>query len=273
MKTCEHCGGQVHERPGKPNRFCSIKCGVQHKSTQVDLVCVQCGKSFRGYAGRTHCSLKCVHASMRLPERVCEGCGCIFAPEKTNTRYHNKECEIASRRKVSEPNPIPGARWIALTQGKFALIDEQDFERVSEHSWHAYKGRSTWYARSDFFPRGTRIVRLHRFILNVTDSKVLVDHIDGNGLNCRRGNLRKVNNSRNQMNTRKGRGYSKYKGVSSIRSGKFKATIRANNVTKYLGVFINEEDAARAYDDAARAYHGSNGRYNFPHEGEKPAFD
>ena len=270
--NCKNCGKEFQSR-NKNRAFCSPGCSHNDTKTTVDKICAVCGKSFRGYANRKVCSLACVNESMRLAQKECQGCGKKFAPEKSHTKFCTKECEIASNRKgMIEPPSIESARWIALTRGKFALIDEDDFERVSQRNWYAYEGKSTWYARSNSKCGDVKVVRLHRFILGVTDSKCEVDHIDQDGLNCRKSNLRAIDNSRNRMNTL-AKSHNGYKGVTETPSGKFAAKIVAGSVCTYLGRFNTAEEAARAYDAEARKVHGEHGRYNFPLENEAPSIN
>ena len=155
-------------------------------------------------------------------------------------------------------------KTIQLTQGFVALIDDADYERVSAHKWCANRNRHTVYAyRKD----NRRTVYLHRFICGVTDRKVKVDHEDHNGLNCQRYNLRACSNGQNSMNQKKRSDglSSKFKGVCRRKQyGKFQADIRLNGKSKFLGMFINELDAALAYDAPARENFGEFALCNFP---------
>jgi hypothetical protein len=275
MNTCIFCKKEFVGREERPNKFCSHECHVSSSKIgskiQVELTCKSCGKNFVGYEDRQFCSLKCVHASMRMPEKPCAGCGKMFAPEKVKTVYCNKECEVKSRRNAEEPPPISGARWVHLTKGKFALVDEDDFDRVSEHSWCVTEGKKTSYAKTYLRQNnGRQSSKLHHYILSVTDVKIRIDHINMNGLDCRRSNLRVTDGSKNMANTL-AHSKSGYKGVATTRGGKFVATIRMDHQGYHLGVFDVAEDAARAYDAKARELHGSNGRFNFPLNGEMSA--
>lgn len=112
---------------------------------------------------------------------------------------------------------------------------------------------------------------MHKMIL----PGVEVDHIDGNPLNNRRSNLRPATRTQNQRNRRKQRKpvTSRYKGVCLNRkTGKWIAYINpGGGKTIYLGSHRVEEDAARAYDEAARRHHGAFARLNFPEDGEQSA--
>jgi hypothetical protein len=92
------------------------------------------------------------------------------------------------------------------------------------------------------------------------------DHKDGNGLNNTRSNLRPCTQGQNNMNQRKRKNAtSRFKGVTwSAADEKWKACITANHVQHHLGYFCDEEEAARAYDKAARSLHGEFARLNFP---------
>lgn len=157
-------------------------------------------------------------------------------------------------------------KGIELTQGFVALIDDTDYERVSQFKWSATKTKSNVYAiRKVQKPGGgTTSQLLHRFILGVTDRKIDVDHKDHNGLNCQRHNLRKCVRGENDGNRRKTRGASKFKGVSWDSSrARWRACIRIEK-TVHLGYFADEVQAALAYDDAARSRFGVMANCNFP---------
>lgn len=153
------------------------------------------------------------------------------------------------------------AKEIPLTQGKIALIDDEDYERIIQYHWYADKHGYTYYARRSF---NNKHDYLHRFIMNAKPGEQ-IDHLDGNGLNDQKYNLRIVNNSQNHMNSKKHLdGLNKYKGISwNKRKKKWVATICLNYKHIHLGFFINELDAARAYDEAAKKYHGEYARLNF----------
>jgi hypothetical protein len=155
-----------------------------------------------------------------------------------------------------------------LTQGKVALIDEEDFLAVDQYYWAAArKEGDRWYAVASIMDADgvKRQKALHRFIMQPPDG-VLVDHINGDGLDCRRENMREADHARNMRNRRKSSSSaSRFKGVTH-RSHGWEATIRTDSGPCYLGCFPTEEDAARAYDAASHYFHGVHGRRNFPNE-------
>lgn len=157
---------------------------------------------------------------------------------------------------------------VPLTQGKVALIDEADAERVLSRRWSATWSGDRWYAQTRI---GQRPVRMHRFLMDAQPGEV-IDHRNGNGLDNRRvANLRRATQQQNLFNIGKsGGGTSRFKGVCWDKArNKWLAQIRSGGKSIRLGRFENEAEAAQAYDDAARLYHGEFARLNFPREGER----
>lgn len=145
------------------------------------------------------------------------------------------------------------AKEIPLTRGKVAIVDDEDFEWLNQWKWYydstGYAVRGVW----DKEVNKQRKVRMHRVILGVTDPKIHVDHADGNPLNNTRGNLRVCTHQQNHMNERKRKNCcSQYKGVCfDKRAGKWRAYIKKDGKQIHLGLYVDEKEAARAYNDAA----------------------
>lgn len=165
---------------------------------------------------------------------------------------------------------------IQLSRGYIALVDDEDFQRVSELSWHIREQQSRYakYAIANVKVNGKwvgKTVLLHRFILNLNDPNVIVDHIDSNGLNNTKSNLRICSNKENRRNSKKYKpsASSLYKGVHKHgRSGEkcWIATVTNDKKIIYRKAFYEEVDAARAYDDVARKYFGEFANTNFPED-------
>lgn len=138
---------------------------------------------------------------------------------------------------------------IKLSQNKFSLIDDEDFELVNQFKWCASENRNTFYAQRGSKINGKRkTIKMHRLIMGVDDPKIIIDHINRNGLDNRRSNLRIVTQSENNRNRRlsKNKFSSKYRGVYRNRNRYF-ALMSINGHRLSLGYYDNEEDANKAY--------------------------
>ena len=153
---------------------------------------------------------------------------------------------------------------IPLTQGKTALIDKVDVSLVAPHKWFACKYQCTYYAKRNVWTngRGTTVF-MHRTILDAKKGEN-TDHINGDGLDNRRSNIRVCTSAENARNKHSRRGKSKYKGVSWFkRDKKWVTHIKANGKSINLGYSFNEIDAAKTYDKAAIKYFGEFANTNY----------
>lgn len=166
--------------------------------------------------------------------------------------------------------PLYG-KWSHLS----IIIDDEDLEEVSRHRWLYFKNGKNIYARRSIkVEPGTPGKWKHELLHTFLTGWPLVDHINHNGLDNRRINLRAATNAENRRNmlkreTRAGvPTSSQFKGVSR-RNSRWRATLSLDRKQKFLGSFGSEVDAARAYDQAARTYFGEFAHLNFP-EGVDP---
>jgi len=160
--------------------------------------------------------------------------------------------------------PQGSIRYIPLTQGKYAIVDAEDYERVSRYKWCLSRTRGQLYAQRR---TGGKTVRMHQFIMNPPKGMV-VDHIDGNGLNNRRSNLRICTRPENTRNRRPNPNTSTgYKGVwRDKRTGRYWAQIYFKGKSTRLGSFDTAVEAAHAYDRKAIELFGEFACLNFPQE-------
>lgn len=158
---------------------------------------------------------------------------------------------------------------IPLTRGLSALVDSQDYDRVMcMGRWCADPSSQTFYARKNLYSPGRKLTPLlmHRFITGWP----MVDHINGDGLDNRRANLRPASHGQNMANKRTYKNNtSGFKGVTrNTGTGRpWRAAIRADNKRRHLGYFDTPQQAAHAYDLAAIQLFGEYARLNFPVDG------
>lgn len=172
-----------------------------------------------------------------------------------------RDCPV--RLKPPEP-PNDQVRYIALTQGKFALVDAADYEWLNQYKWCVSRSKhgGCYAVRNE----GGRTIKMHRQIMNPPKGMV-VDHIDRNGLDNTRRNLRNCTPAQNARNQESKRGASQYKGVYySRKARKWVAQICVDRRRITIGSFHSEIEAARAYDRKARELFGQFAYLNFPEE-------
>jgi hypothetical protein len=150
---------------------------------------------------------------------------------------------------------------LEVRTGHFALVDDKDFTRLKKFTWFLVQPEGRKYAKAQFSE-----TYLHRLILGISDPKIEVDHRNGNGLDCRRQNLRACSRQQNSRNAQKWRRKtsSKFKGVCWCKTKKrWKAYIVVDNKQKHLIYTEDERIAAEAYDIAAKNLFGEFARTNF----------
>jgi hypothetical protein len=145
--------------------------------------------------------------------------------------------------------------------GLVALVDDEDFKRMSHHKWCALVVKNNTYAACRNHPYLT----MHRAIME-PGAGMVVDHINHNGLDNQRTNLREITQSQNIQWSRERKSITGFRGVIP-RKNKFQATITlTGGAARWLGTFATAEEAARAYDTAAVELRGVFAKLNFPPE-------
>ncbi len=166
------------------------------------------------------------------------------------------------------------SKYIPLSKGKIATVDNKDYEYLNQFKWQFKigRGKTTGYAaRTEYLGKvdgkyKTRTVLMHKEIMCSPDHDI--DHRDGDGLNNQRSNLRLATPSQNAMNKgkqtfKKGRPSSKYKGVYwHSRDGHWVAGINVGKKRIEIGIFCTEIDAAMAYDEMALKHYGGFAKIN-----------
>lgn len=168
-----------------------------------------------------------------------------------------------SGRCAKRKEPKGEVRRIPLGNGLFATIDAADYDRLSKYRWYASHHGPTTYARCRQKSKDTY---MHRMIMRPRKGQI-VDHIDGNGLNNRRCNLRICTSRQNQANRGPCGGSSRFVGVFRNKD-KWQAGIGYRGKSYYIGLFDDEVEAAKARDRKAYELHGEFAYLNFPEDYE-----
>jgi len=172
-------------------------------------------------------------------------------------------------KRVATPEPPSDEiRYIPLTRGKYAIVDAKHFEALNKHKWCViHRGRNVYAGRR----KNGKTISMHREIMKTPEGMV-VDHIDGNGLNNLEANMRNCTKAQNSYNSRPRGGHSEYVGVTYHKSrDKYQAALGFNGEKMYLGEFDSAVEAARARDRVARELQGEFAYLNFPEQFETPA--
>ena len=150
-------------------------------------------------------------------------------------------------------------KTIPLTQGKVALVDDEDFEFLNQWKWNAYRNNNTYYARRRI-PGTNKKITMHRQIADAP-AGVLVDHKNGNGLDNQRSNLRKASKQQNGMNRRVGK--NNKSGIVGVRVSKYRTwrcEIKLDGRSIYIGSFKKKSKAVKARKEAESKLFGEYGR-------------
>lgn len=268
MTACAICNHTIQSKH-RNAIYCSRGClHTALRASRVKVVCAHCGCDFETAPSRdqTYCSIKCRHdAGVSLRTLTCSGCGCVFVRShgQPARRFCTHACATSSSAKpriTLAPDPIAGCCWIPLTDGEFALIDESDYKRVAAHVWLA--SSPVGGLRYPTAKIGGSPVKLHVFLLGGR-----ADHVNGDSLNNRRSNIRLATQLQNSWNRRRPtNNTSGYKGVTTFKRGPrpWHAKIGVRGKRYHLGLFATPEEAAVAYDVAAKEHFGVFARLNFP---------
>lgn len=193
--------------------------------------------------------------------------------------------DVCGQFRYADENPIGGDHWprnelpiyrdrfgdyckIPLTRGQFAKVDPEDYIWLSQFRWHCSKQPHTSYAiRNAGEGAERKKVAMHREIME-TPGHLVCDHINRNGLDNRKQNLRNCTKGENNLNQPAQRNsVSRYKGVYRRKNmKKWAACIKTKGKQKHLGYFEDEMEAAKAYDEAAKIYHGEFAKLNLTSE-------
>lgn len=222
----------------------------------------------------TYCSTSCLAEGLKK-WNTCNVCGITYQPIRKGSKFCTLKCFNNSRTKASRnvplPESVPGAKWIPLTQGKFALVDDEDFDEINHYKWCAVKvakrgNRDIFYAKNT-----VQKIYMHRSFTHLEEYEE-IDHFDGDTLNNRKSNLRIVSKLGNSYNRKiSDRNKSGFKGVATTESDTYSVRLSIQYKMAYIGTFSSPEEAAKAYDSAVRMRRGNLGTYNFPEIGERSA--
>lgn len=154
-------------------------------------------------------------------------------------------------------------KTIQLTQNKITLVDDEDYEYLSQWKWNAFKTKNGFYAaRCIWVNKKPKNIYMHRLIMN-TEKGLMCDHIDHDTLNNQKSNLRNCTRQQNQLNKNLYcHSKNKYKGMT-YHTGAYTVSVNYQNKRYYLGRFKDEIEAAKAYDKKALELHGEFANLNF----------
>lgn len=153
----------------------------------------------------------------------------------------------------------------------FAMVDDDMYDYLNQWNWYAAVEPRTVYAKRDVYKEtinGIHVyetIMMHRLVLGVTDPNLEADHIDWNGLNNQRYNLREATKAQNQSGSKKRKNCSSnYRGVTKNKYGGYTSYFCVNGKTTNLGSFKSEIEAAIVWDKKAKEVHKEFANLNFP---------
>jgi hypothetical protein len=171
------------------------------------------------------------------------------------------------RERIDEDLPR-GCKLVPVGQGRYAIVDDIDYERACELSWEMTPNGYPYHRE---MRRGERFsVLLGRYVTDCPEGMV-VSYLNLNPLDCRRANLRICTKAQQLLNGFDRDNRSGYKGVVQHHRRWSARAWDESGKKKHIGHFATAEEAARAYDEYVRPRFGELARYNFPREGERSA--
>lgn len=163
------------------------------------------------------------------------------------------------KHKIRAIRIVGNIAYVPLTQGYEAIIDANDAHLVGQYNWQVKHCLNTKYASRVVCIGGgkTTSQSMHRLIAKPSDAEI-IDHINSNGLDNRRANLRRATSQQNQFNRRNfTKSFSGIRGVDYMKSmSKWRARITIDGKCEFLGIFDTKEEAKLAYQSAAKQMHG-----------------
>jgi hypothetical protein len=237
----------------KKNRGPRTNLKSKVNAGQAEGTCEYCRFS-RPLSGLDEPTLICNHKT------EAQGIFCVVHPAGTCDNFDNCGHTPAEIAEIERS----GCKVIRMTRGMSAIVDGADYDRLKQYRWYPVKSGRVWYALGRI---GGKVVRMHREILRAP-RRLVCDHIDHDGLNNRRSNLRLCTRAQNNRNQRPRRGKkSRYKGVGWNSKRKvFCVGIRWQGKRIHIGRFTDEIAAAKAYDKKAVELFGEYAYLNFPNE-------
>ncbi len=212
------------------------------------------------------------YGPLKAPKRVflCR-CDCgvereILLGSLTSGNSSSCGCGKLTDRGENRPDPVDGATWIPLAHNKWMLVDEGDADLFEGKKLKVHQnGYAYWSGSLNGDP--IRQHPAHRLILGLgtfVETGLHTDHINGIRLDNRKSNLRACTPIQNSWNKSQPNKYG-FRGIQKVNK-KWIARIRPNGIHTHIGIFDSPEEAARAYDVAAKKYYGEFAKLNFPTE-------